>query len=123
MMHSDTSHGDSSHHAHMDAAIKLCLECHATCEHTIQHCLEKGAMHAAAAHIATMRDCAQLCITCADFMARDSSLHAEVCKLCADACEACIESCQSVNDDAHMQACIDACNACAESCRAMSQMN
>ena len=61
MMHSDPSHSDASHHAHMDLAIKICLECHATCEHTIQHCLEKGAMHAAAAHIAAMRDCAQLC--------------------------------------------------------------
>lgn len=123
MTHSDTTHSDTTHHAQMDAAIKICLECHATCEHTIQHCLEKGAMHAAAAHIVVMRDCAQLCITCADFMARSSSLHAGVCALCAEACEACIESCQSVNDDAHMQACIDACNACAESCRAMSQMN
>ncbi len=123
MMHNQSDHNDASHHSQMDGAIRICLECHSTCEHTIQHCLEKGAMHAAAAHIAVMRDCAQLCITCADFMARSSSLHAAVCKLCADACQACLESCKTMNDDAHMQACIDACQACMDSCRAMSQMN
>ena len=76
MMHNEPMHNDAMHHAEMDGAIRICLECHSTCEHTIQHCLEKGAMHAAAAHIAVMRDCVQLCITCADFMAQ-----ARVCTL------------------------------------------
>ena len=116
-------HSDAMHHAKIDGAIRVCLDCHSTCEYTIQHCLEKGAMHAAAAHIAVMRDCAQLCITCADFMSRSSSLNAAVSKLCADACEACLESCKTMNDDAHMQSCIDACQACTDSCRAISQMN
>lgn len=123
MMHEPTSQTDSQHHASMDAAIRIALDCHATCEHTTVHCLEKGGMHASAAHIAALRDCAQLCITSADFMARHSKLHAAVCGVCADACDACIASCQGINDDAHMQACIDACQRCAESCRAMSQMN
>ena len=123
MMHDNMSHDDASHHASMDAAIKLCLDCHSTCEHTMQHCLEKGGMHAAASHIAVMRDCAQLCITCEDFMARGSLMHSAVCTVCADACEACMKSCQSMNDDAHMQACIDACQRCADSCHAMSKMN
>jgi hypothetical protein len=106
----------------MSGAINAALHCHATCVQTIQHCLQKGGRHAEASHISILTDCAQICVTSADFMLRESQLHAQVCGVCADACEACAKSCQTMNDDDMMQACIDACNRCAQECRHLAGM-
>lgn len=106
----------------MQDAIQNALNCHAVCVQTLQHCVSKGGMHAQPEHIKVLEDCAQICVTSADFMLRQSQLHARVCGVCADACDACARSCGEMNDDAQMQACIDACIRCGESCRRMAQM-
>jgi hypothetical protein len=106
--------------ATMQSCIEECLSCHRICVETTAHCLEKGGKHAAADHIRTMLDCAQICATSADFMLRGSDLHTETCAACAAVCEACAESCEQIADDDIMKRCADACRRCAASCREMS---
>jgi hypothetical protein len=105
----------------MKTEAKTCLDCHATCIATIAHCLERGGKHADAAHIRIMMDCAQICLTCADFMLRGSDHAHHICKECAEICRACEASCRGVADgDAMDLACAEACKACAESCERMA---
>ena len=104
----------------MEACLDDCQKCHITClSMATGFCLTKGGPHAAPAHIRIMLDCAQICATTADFMARGSTQHAAMCRLCADICDACARSCDGM---AGMEACIAACSACAKSCRAMAMM-
>jgi hypothetical protein len=81
-----------------------------------------GGHHAGKDHQGTMRDCAQICQTAADFMIRSSPIHAEVCRACAAACERCAEQCRSMADgDEMMLRCAEICRKCAESCQAMAR--
>jgi hypothetical protein len=107
----------------MQDCISNCLNCHAVCLETINHCLQMGGEHASPDHIKLLQDCAQICATSADFMLRMSDYHGDVCGVCADICEACATECESMADGAEfMQRCADACRKCAESCREMSSM-
>ena len=103
----------------MQQCIQNCLDCHATCL-TMQanHCLEAGGKHVEQTHFKLMMDCAQICITSADFMLRQSAHHKHICAECADICNACADSCEAVGD---MQMCVEACRKCAQSCGAMGQ--
>lgn len=103
----------------MEECIRNCSQCHQTCERMIEHCLNKGGVHANPQHIKILIDCAQICQTSADFMLRNSHLHGATCRACAEVCEACAESCEQMNDDDSMQACIDVCRKCADSCQKM----
>lgn len=108
-------------HHDMKAGAKICLDCHGTCVATITHCLERGGKHADAAHIRIMMDCAQICLTCADFMLRGSDHAHHLCKECAEICRACEASCRAMADGgAQEMACAEACKACAESCSSMA---
>jgi hypothetical protein len=125
MAHQSTTSGGSSMqgmHGGMSSAVDAALHCHATCVQTIQHCLQKGGQHAEASHIRILEDCAQICGTSADFMLRNSEMHAQVCGVCAEVCDACAKSCEGMNDDEMMQACIDACRRCSQECRQMAGM-
>ena len=107
----------------MQDCINNCLNCHAVCLETIGHCLEMGGEHASPEHIKLLQDCAQICMTSADFMLRMSNYHPQTCGVCADICEACAQECESMADgNDFMQRCADACRKCAESCREMSSM-
>ena len=101
----------------MQRCLKHCQRCHSTClEMAATYCLEMGGKHADPAHLRLMLDCAQICQTSADFMLRDSDLHAPVCLTCAVICECCAESCEEVGG---LEYCAQACYTCAESCRAV----
>jgi hypothetical protein len=105
----------------MQNCINECLSCHAVCLETINHCLQMGGKHAEPKHIVLLQDCAQICLTSADFMLRGSNFHAQTCGVCAAICNACADECESIADGAEfMQRCADACRRCAESCRQMS---
>jgi hypothetical protein len=114
------------HHEHssddMRRAVTSALECHRVCEETITYCLEQGGRHADASHIKLLTDCADICRTSADFMARGSEFHAAVCGLCADVCDRCAVACERFGDDEQMRRCAGACRQCAESCRRMAAM-
>jgi hypothetical protein len=83
------------------------------------HCLETGEKHVEPVHFRTMLDCAEICQTSANFMLRNSALHAHTCRACAEICTACADSCEAVGE---MDECVETCRRCAESCRKMAQM-
>lgn len=102
--------------------IQRCWECRDECQKTLFiYCLKMGGEHVEQDHVRLMADCMQACQTAADFMVRNSPLHAVECAACAEVCEACAESCLRM-DDEEMKHCADICLQCAASCREMGQM-
>src|SRR3546814_11651003 len=94
----------------MEESIRTCLDCSSTCLRTLAHCLEKGGDHARPEHVAHLLDCADLCRTAADLMARGSALHQQTCALCAEACARCAESCEALAaDDEELRRCAEMC--------------
>ena len=106
--------------AELDRCIDECYDCARSCNSTLPYCLEKGGRHADAQHIALMLDCAAICETAASSMARNSSVHRQVCRTCAEVCRQCETDCRSFRDDPRMQECADMCRKCAESCERMA---
>ncbi|MBU8541994.1 MAG: ferredoxin [Bosea sp. 12-68-7] len=105
----------------MSNCIRECLDCHRSCTETVIHVLHGGGHHAEATHLVSLLDCAQICITSADFMARHSPHHAHLCRECAEICEACAKLCEEHEDpDGRMKANAEACRRCAATCREMA---
>lgn len=104
-----------------EACSRLCLQCSRTCVEAVTHCLKKGGKYADAKHIQALLDCAEICQTTANVLARGSELHGRLCAVCADACEQCTESCEQVDpNDEMMKQCAEMCRRCAQSCRALA---
>lgn len=107
----------------LQKCIQLCQECHISCEALMMYCLQLGGSHAEVSHQRALRDCAQICQTCVDFMLRQSPLASHVCGACAQACLQCAESCERIGaGDTQMMACADLCRRCAQSCQHMAHM-
>ncbi len=105
----------------MRHCLQLCQDCHALCIHMIGHCLQLGGRHATPHHIRLLTDCAQMCTTAADYMARESSLHDRVCGLCSEMCRLCAESCeQTAGNDQMIKQCAELCRRCLGSCERMA---
>jgi hypothetical protein len=120
---SETTLASEGHHMReeMNRCIQLCQDCHALCTELIGHCLELGGRHAAPDHVRLLMDCAQMCTTAADYMARGSSLHDRTCDLCSEICRLCAESCEQIQgDDQLVKQCAEMCRRCAESCERMA---
>lgn len=105
----------------MRRCLQLCQDCHAFCLQMIGHCLSLGRRHAAPDHIRLLMDCAQICTTTADYMARGSSFHDRTCGLCAEICRLCADNCdRTAGDDQMVEQCAELCRRCAESCAGMA---
>lgn len=121
-----TDHGSHAMSAEMRACIAACLNCYSVCMETISHVLASGVGRgngsggAAAEHVRLLQDCADICLTSANFMLRGSDQHQRTCALCAEICAMCARMCAQFADDPKMQACLDACARCAESCERMT---
>jgi hypothetical protein len=113
--------GSTGSSSEMQACIANCLDCHAICTSTVQHCLTKGGMHVRPDHIRLLLDCAEICQTSANFMLRGSTLHALTCRACAEACAECARGCVQMADDQLMQRCAEMCRKCEDSCSRMAQ--
>jgi hypothetical protein len=102
--------------------VQIMTECHDICLQTLSHCLDRGGEHSKPEHIILLLDCAEICQTAANFMLRDSELHARVCAVCAEVCDRCAQDCErlAAGDDM-MKRCADTCRHCAEACREMSR--
>lgn len=121
--HDDTtmSGGEEQEHDAMQECIEECLNCHAVCTMTAQHCLVKGGEHADVNVVGVLLDCAELCQVSGNFMLRGSPFHALTCAACAELCRTCEELCRSVaGDDEQMDHCADVCAACGDSCEQMA---
>lgn len=99
----------------------MCLNCHAICTETISHVLHGNAQHSEGKHLVSLLDCAQMCLTHADFMARRSRHHSALAKLCADICRECADLCSQHGDkDGKMKECADVCRKCEQACQQMA---
>ncbi|OYZ21748.1 MAG: ferredoxin [Bdellovibrio sp. 28-41-41] len=104
----------------MQVCIQNCTLCHQVCEQTLLYCLTKEGKHLEPLHLKALIDCAQICTVSADFMSRESNIHAAVCGACAEACLECANSCERMGDDRMMKLCAEVCKRCEESCRMMA---
>ena len=104
----------------MQECIDNCSNCHAACLETVVYRLQKGGDHAAESHVRLLLDCAEICQTSANFMLRNSPLHAITCAACAEICERCAVECEKFKGDMQMEACARMCRTCAASCREMA---
>ncbi len=105
----------------MRECVAACLDCHASCTETSTHCLMMGGEHASPDHQKLLLDCAQACITSADFMLRMSPFHVRYCEISADLCRACAEDCEKLaHGDETMMLCVAVCRRCEQSCRRMA---
>ena len=107
----------------MEDCITLCMTSHRSCLQTAQHCIEKTDRNIPASHIATLLDCAELCLTTAHSMLRHSPQHMVLCDACARICDACATSCERFPADKVMADCAKQCRTCAEACRHMASMH
>lgn len=120
---SEKTPASKDHHMmdEMTQCIQLCQDCHALCIQMIAHCLKLGGRHAAPDHIRLLMDCAQICTTTADYMARGSSFHDRTCSLCSEICRLCAERCEQLQgNDPLIKQCVELCRHCADSCERMA---
>lgn len=100
--------------------IETCLACAEACEFCANACLNEPDPKAMARCIRLDRDCADMCILAAKFMARDSEFAIEICSLCAKICKVCGEECSRHPVD-HCRNCEEICYRCAEECERMAR--
>lgn len=102
----------------MTACMDACHACHVSClTMAMNHCLEVGGAHAEPKHMRLMLDCAEICQSAINFMARGSEHHGHICRECAEICRACAASCDGLDG---MEDCAAACRRCAEACDKMA---
>ena len=99
--------------------IDACNVCADACDHCAAACLREPDVQSLARCIALDIDCAAICRTSADFMARGSEFAKALCRLCGQVCKACGEECAK-HPMAHCQECARACRGCAEDCERMA---
>lgn len=102
-----------------ESCIEECLRSHRMCLETARYCTEKGEGHVAAAHMALLLDCAEMCQTTANSLLRFSPQHGVICGACAQLCEACAKDCELFAGDDRMARCAATCRECAQHCRGM----
>ena len=114
----DATHSDYSEP--MLACIQNCQDCHRACLQTLVYCMQQGGRHARPDHLRLLMDCAEICLTSANFMLRASDLYRHTCAACAEVCRQCAAECAAMGDDPRMKALADTCRHCADSCAAMA---
>ena len=99
----------------MAHCIAACQQCHATTLQTVAWALRKGGDVASADYMQILFDCASICDTSIDFMARGSEAHRLLCRACAQISTRCADASEAFGmPELHAQ--IETCRACAQSC-------
>jgi hypothetical protein len=103
-------------HKQNQELIRALSDCAAACNHCATACLEEKDPHHLARCIRLDRDCADICLLTASFVARGSEHAEHLLRECAEICNACAEECGMHKQMAHCQECAVACRDCAEIC-------
>ena len=104
----------------MRACADACNACRVQCLVNAAHGAESGGVLAGAPHLQILLDCAALCAAAVDLLARGSTRHRELCRLCADACRACEASCRSMPEGSTVTRCTEVLRTCAEACETVA---
>ena len=95
------------------ACIDACYKCASDCE----VCLDAMLVHSLDGDCPRRcRESIDLCLYCAQSLARNSQFAGELCAVCEKICHWCAEACE-VHDHYHCQICADSCRRCAEACQ------
>jgi len=111
-----------SHSDMVMSCAKACADCQRACDMCSAHCLTLMT-EGKTEHAKTMQmcnDCATLCASSAQIVARHGPLMTVICTACADACNQCAKACEAHKDDAHMKHCAEQCRLCEKACRTMT---
>lgn len=100
-----------------NALLTALAECAAACNMCLSGCLADNDPKMNAC-IKLDIDCAQICSTTADFVARNSDHAQHLLKECAEICGKCAAECEkhSQHHD-HCKACAEACRKCEQACK------
>ena len=96
-------------------ATSALLSCAMACENCASACLREPDVAMMAECIRLDRDCADVCVLTARWLARESDSARELLQMCAKVCKACAAECAQ-HKAAHCQECAQACTHCAEEC-------
>ncbi|WP_242919293.1 four-helix bundle copper-binding protein [Pontibacter liquoris] len=94
----------------------LLVKCMTACETCATLCLQEDDVKMMVPCIRLDRDCADICVLTAQFVARDSAHAVHVMKECIEICRKCAAECRKHDMD-HCQKCADACEECADACQ------
>ena len=114
-------HDHGEHGSMFDDCAKACNDCQRACDGCVRHCaieMSKGNKE----HLKTLSscsDCAAVCATAAQIVARHGYFAKGICESCADICGKCAKECEQFSDDKHMQECAKECRKCEKACREM----
>lgn len=108
--------------ARLETCSKACSDCQRECDRCATYCagiLSKGTDH----HLMTLmscQDCAEVCATASQIVARGGP-HADlICHACAETCTRCAKECdQHAANDKVMARCAEECRRCEKACREM----
>jgi hypothetical protein len=118
MQENPANQGNPMAQEEVDQCIQDCLNCHTVCTQAVTNCLQAGGEHAQPTHIQTLLDCAEICLTAAHFMIRNSALSGYTCQACMQVCDhTAAESERTGDTDV-----VNACRACVESCKQIVNM-
>ena len=96
----------------LDACQKCATACEACLHAMINEQSDNDCPHCC-------RECLDICLLCAQALARESKFSSQICQLCAEICHWCASQCEAHDHD-HCQECAQACQRCATECRAMA---
>jgi hypothetical protein len=92
-----------------EIAKSNCKAAAASCDETINYCINKKDNHANATVINALRDCSTACKATFDYLGRGSSFSKKQAEMTIDALNLCTKSCESFTKDNNMKACADEC--------------
>jgi hypothetical protein len=105
-----------------DKCARACSDCQRLCDACATYCaklLAKGSEH----HLETLdscRDCASLCSSASQIVAREGMFADLVCRACEEACARCASHCERHGQsDPMMTRCAEECRKCETACREM----
>jgi hypothetical protein len=105
--------GDQLSQVEMEQCIQDCLNCQTVCVQTMEKYKQAGNQQDHAAYIRLLEDCAEICLTAAHFMQRNSPLYGYTCEACAQVCTRCAGASEQMGETD----CANACTICAQSCQ------
>lgn len=93
-----------------------CKSCAASCQKTLDYCVQKKGPYAEGTITNALKDCVTACKMCAEFLTRGSEFSKKSAALCIDACNNCAKTCDGFKNDSQMKSCTDECRKCAGNC-------
>jgi hypothetical protein len=96
--------------------INTLIECALACESCMAANLELKNVTIMAHCIELCRDCADICVTGARLLQRDSDMSNAYLYVCEEACRLCAEECSLHEEHEHCKMCAMICFSCQEAC-------